>query len=98
VAALVTLDAVEVGRWAEANGLTGDLAALAIEPRVVELVQAAVDDANRDRTRFEQIKRFAILPRDFTLEQGELTPTLKLRRRVCIEHFSDEVDRLYADA
>jgi long-chain acyl-CoA synthetase len=98
VAALVTLDAVEVGKWAEANGLTGDIAALAIEPRVVELVQAAVDDANRDRTRFEQVKRFAILPRDFSLEQGELTPTLKLRRRVCIEHFDHEVDRLYADA
>ena len=41
------------------------------------------------------MKRFAILPRDFTLEAGELTPTLKLRRRACIEHFRAELDELY---
>ena len=45
-------------------------------------VQAVVDDVNADRSRFEQIKRFAILPRDFTAEDDEVTPTLKLKRRV----------------
>ena len=61
-----------------------------------ELVQEIVDGVNRDRVRVEQIKRFAILPRDFTQEHGELTPTLKLRRRVVQEHFADEIEQLYS--
>ena len=60
------------------------------------LVQGIVDEANRDRSRFEQIKRFAILPRDFTMEHDEMTPTLKLKRRVVMQHFSDAVEQLYA--
>ncbi|MDX6407493.1 MAG: long-chain acyl-CoA synthetase [Gaiellaceae bacterium] len=59
-------------------------------------VQRAVDGVNSDLSRYEQIKRFSILPRDFTLEAGEVTPTLKLKRRVCIEHFSKEIEALYA--
>ena len=59
-------------------------------------VQAAVDQANRERSRFEQIKRFAILPRDFSAEHDEVTPTLKLKRRVCEEHFAAEIEALYA--
>ena len=61
-----------------------------------QLVQELVDDVNRDRTRVEQIKRFVILPRDFSQEEGEVTPTLKLRRRVIHEHFADEIEQLYA--
>ena len=53
-----------------------------------ELIQGVVDDVNADRSRYEQIKRFAILPRDFTMDDGELTPTLKLKRRVVAEHFA----------
>jgi long-chain acyl-CoA synthetase len=59
-------------------------------------VQQAVDDVNRELSRFEQIKRFAILPRDFTAEDGEVTPTLKLKRRVCEEHFAAEIEALYS--
>jgi long-chain acyl-CoA synthetase len=59
-------------------------------------VQELVDEVNRDRTRVEQIKRFAILPRDFSQEEGEVTPTLKLRRKVIHEHFADEIERMYA--
>ena len=59
-------------------------------------VQRAVDEVNSELSRYEQIKRFTILPRDFTLEAGEVTPTLKLKRRVCLEHFSEEIEALYA--
>lgn len=59
-------------------------------------VQRIVDDVNRDLSRFEQIKRFTILPRDFTPEDGEVTPTLKLKRRVCQEHFAAEIEALYS--
>ena len=96
VAALVTLDPVELEKWATANGVEGDMAALARDPRVQELVQRLVDDVNAERSRFEQIKRIAVLPRDFTMEDGEITPTLKLKRRVVHEHFAAEIDGLYA--
>jgi long-chain acyl-CoA synthetase len=81
VTALVTLDEAE-------------LASSDRDPNA--LVQEVVDDVNRDRTRVEQIKRFVILPRDFSQEEGEVTPTLKLRRRVIHEHFADEIEQLYA--
>jgi long-chain acyl-CoA synthetase len=97
VSALITLDSVEIANWAAAQGIEGDAATLAADPQVRELVQGIVDDVNRDRSRFEQVKRFAILPRDFTMEAGEVTPTLKLRRRAVQEHFSDEITALYAD-
>jgi long-chain acyl-CoA synthetase len=61
-----------------------------------EEVERAVADVNRDLSRFEQIKRYAILPRDFTAEAGEVTPTLKLKRRVCQEHFAAEIEALYS--
>jgi len=59
-------------------------------------VQRAVDAVNDGRSRFEQIKRFRVLPREFTLEHDEVTPTLKLRRKVILDHFADDVDELYA--
>ncbi|MGH2936459.1 MAG: AMP-dependent synthetase/ligase [Gaiellaceae bacterium] len=80
VTALITLDRDEV----KASGRDAE-----------QLVQELVDDVNRDRVRVEQIKRFALLPRDFSQEEGELTPTLKLRRRVVHDHFADEIEGLY---
>jgi long-chain acyl-CoA synthetase len=97
VAALITLDPVEAGRWAAEQGIDGDPATLASDERVRALVQNIVDEANRERSRFEQVKRFAILPRDFTMEEGEITPTLKVRRRAVQEHFAEEIEALYAE-
>jgi len=94
VAALITLDEPEVRKALGSN--EARLEELAADDGVRQLVQAVVDDVNRDRSRFEQIKRFAILPRDFSAEEEEITPTLKLRRRVVQEHFADEIEALYA--
>jgi long-chain acyl-CoA synthetase len=58
-------------------------------------IQELVDDVNRERSRYEQIKRFVILPRDFMPEEDEVTPTLKLKRRVCEQHFAAEIEQLY---
>ncbi len=96
--ALLTLDADEIAKWARERDLDGDVAALSQDVQVRTLVQGIVDDVNAERTRFEQIKRFAVLPRDFEAERGEITPTLKLKRRACLEHFGDTVETLYADA
>jgi len=97
VSALITLDPVEIGRWAAGQGIEVDVPALAEDERVRDLVQGVVDNVNRERSRFEQVKRFAILPRDFTMEAGEITPTLKVRRRAVQEHFAAEIDALYAE-
>jgi long-chain acyl-CoA synthetase len=96
VAALITLDADEIGKWAKEHGLDGEVAALAHDERVHALVQTVVDAVNAERSRFEQLKRFVILPRDFTMEDGEITPTLKLKRRAVLEHFADAVEELYS--
>ena len=85
VAALVTVDPAAL----ETAGVTGDAA-------VTELVQGIVDRVNDGRTRYEQIKRFTVLPRDFSVDEGELTPTLKIRRKTCEQHFAPQIDDLYA--
>jgi long-chain acyl-CoA synthetase len=59
-------------------------------------IEKLVEDVNRDVSRFEQIKRYVILPRDFTAEDDELTPTLKLKRRVVHDHFAAEIEALYS--
>ena len=59
-------------------------------------IARAVDDVNGDLSRFEQIKRFSILSRDFSADEDEVTPTLKLKRRVCEEHFAAEIEALYS--
>jgi long-chain acyl-CoA synthetase len=94
-AALVTLDETEILKWAASQGIQGEMAALASDERVLALVQGIVDDVNRERSRYEQIKRFSILPRDFTMERDEVTPTLKLKRRAIMKNFADAVDALY---
>jgi long-chain acyl-CoA synthetase len=96
IAALVTLDEAEVGGWAAERGLDGDLAALSRHESVKQLVGDVVKEVNADRSGFEQIKRFAILPRDFSPEHDEVTPTLKLRRRTCEQHFAEEIRELYS--
>ena len=95
VAALITLDPAEIAGWAQRQGLDGDLVTLSRHPDVHGLVQAIVDEVNAPHSRFEQVKRFIVLPRDFSIEEGEVTPTLKLRRKICQEHFAAEIERLY---
>jgi long-chain acyl-CoA synthetase len=96
IAALVALDEEAIGPWADEHGLPRDYAELSRRPEIGALVQGVVDDVNRGRSSFEQIKRFAILPRDFSADEGEVTPTLKLRRRLAEEHFAREIGELYA--
>ena len=66
------------------------------EEDVRALVARVIDEVNSHVGPTEQIKRFALLPRDFSADEGEVTPTLKLKRRICEAHFADEIERLYA--
>ncbi|HSK90524.1 MAG TPA: long-chain fatty acid--CoA ligase [Euzebyales bacterium] len=97
VGALITLDPDELQAFAAEHGLSGTHDALAREPAVRAAVDAAVEDANKAVSRAESIRRTAVLERDFTIEEGELTPTLKVRRMVVAEHFGEAIDKLYVD-
>ncbi|MBW5425755.1 AMP-binding protein, partial [Streptomyces sp. BG9H] len=94
--ALITLDAEEVTGWAAREGveLTEPLSR---DPRVLALVQEAVDTANATVSRPARIRRFAVLDEDFTVEDGLLTPSLKVRRRAVTERYADVVDALYEE-
>jgi long-chain acyl-CoA synthetase len=86
----------KLAAWAKENGL-GSLPMddLVKEPRVVAIFQSAVDDWNTGKPHEMLINRFAILPRDLTIESGELTPTLKVKRRIVDEHFKHLIDGMY---
>ena len=64
---------------------------------VISLYQEVVEPLNRDLAQFERLKKIALLPAEFTIATGELTPTLKLRRRVVLDRWQSVVDRLYED-
>jgi long-chain acyl-CoA synthetase len=65
-------------------------------PAVIEAVQKGIDEeVNAHLSRGEQVRDFRILSRDFTLEDGELTPTMKIKRRVVNEHFAAEIESMY---
>jgi long-chain acyl-CoA synthetase len=99
VAALVTLDAEAIGRWAAENGLAGKAVAdLAREPAVKALVQADLDEVNATLPRFATVKRFAILPREFLEAEGEVTPSQKLKRKLIEQRYRAVLDGLYPDA
>jgi long-chain acyl-CoA synthetase len=95
IGALVTLDPEAVALWVEQNGKSGQVADLAQDPDLVAEVQAAVDDANQAVSQAESIRRFKILPVDWTEETGHLTPSLKLRRGLVMREFRSDVERLY---
>ena len=93
--ALITLDAEEIVPWAQANGLPTDVAELAGRAEVRELIQADLDAVNANYAQVEQIKRFTLLARDFSLDAGELTPSLKLKRNVIYASYADDFEGLY---
>ncbi|HEX4688156.1 MAG TPA: AMP-binding protein, partial [Nocardioides sp.] len=97
IAALITLDEEALPAWLEQHGKPAmDLATAAEDPDVLAEMQSAVDDANKAVSRAEAIKKFKILPVDWTEETGELTPSLKLKRGVVMKEHSAEVDALYS--
>ncbi len=93
--ALLTLDEAAAARIAAEQGIAGSLAELATSAGIRAAAAAAIAKVNAERARHEQIKRFAILPHDFTQDAGELTPTLKLRRRYCEQLYAGEIEALY---
>ncbi len=96
LAALVTLDEEAAAQWATARGKKPDVAALAREPDLTREIQAAVDEANKAVSQAESVRRFVVLPTDWTEEDGQLTPSLKVKRNVVMNQLRRVVDDLYA--
>ena len=98
VMALLTLDDTVAPAWARVRGIqASSLAELAAEPAVLAAVAEAVADANERLARVQQVKRWRLLPVEWTADSGELTPTFKLMRRVVHAKYADVIDVLYAD-
>lgn len=100
IAAIVTLDADTLPSWLAAHGLPKDLdvAAAAKEERVRRHVQEIVDKANSAVSRAEGIREFRILDRDFSMEKGHMTPSLKMKRAVIMQDFAAEIADIYGEA
>ena len=98
IAALITIDPEAFSGWKERNSKdsAASVADLAEDPDLLAEIELAVKDANEAVSKAEQIRKFRILPVDFTEDTGELTPTLKVKRKVVAEKFAAEIDALYA--
>jgi long-chain acyl-CoA synthetase len=104
IAAMVTLDVEELVKWAEARGAQvsapSELARELLEDDGQALrseIEDAIAAANAQVSRAESIREFRILSTDFTVEGGELTPTMKLKRGVVTERYSDVIASIYGD-
>jgi long-chain acyl-CoA synthetase len=97
IAALVTIDPESFPAWVAQNS-KGDVtvADMVNDPDLNAVIQGAIDEANKAVSHAEAIKKFAILPVDWTEEGGQMTPSLKLKRSVVMQEFADDVERLYA--
>ncbi|WP_311376973.1 AMP-dependent synthetase/ligase [Actinobaculum massiliense] len=97
VSALITLDQQMLPSWLRSHGQPEMTPAQAIQSEAVqESLQRAIDRTNRQVSRAESIRKFKILPGDFTLENGMLTPSLKVRREIVLDRFADVIEDIYA--
>ncbi|AIY17158.1 AMP-binding protein [Pimelobacter simplex] len=96
IGALVTIDEEAFPAWAEHHGKTGKIADLVDDDDLRAEIQAAVDEANKAVSKAESIRKFTILPADWTEEAGQVTPSLKLKRNVVMRECRDEIAALYS--
>ncbi|RMF65159.1 MAG: long-chain fatty acid--CoA ligase, partial [Calditrichaeota bacterium] len=96
--ALITLDQPQVEQWATEQGIQyNSWEELAQHPKVRELIAREVEEKNKQLASFETIKKFIIVTQDFSIDGGELTPTLKVKRKVVTERFRDQLEALYQE-
>jgi len=95
--ALITLNELELAKWADNNDMSGKgMAELANHSDVRALIDPLIEKLNADLARYETVKKYAILSADFTQETGELTPTMKVKRKVVEAKYKDVLDGFYS--
>ncbi len=98
ISALLVPNFEKLEAFAEEKSIPSrDREALVKNPQVIDLFEREVEKAMEQFARFEQVKKFVLLPRKFTIEEEELTPTLKIRRKAVFDHFGEEIESIYAD-
>ncbi len=96
---LVAIDPEEAPAWAEAHDMVfTDLASFSQDPAVVAEISQLIDEANGHVSQVEKVKKFKIVPDNWTPDSGEITPSLKLKRRVVLEKYASQIEELYAGA
>ncbi len=99
VSALIVPNFALLEQFAHEQGLdASDHARLCREPKVIHLVEDRINTLQQDLANYERVKRFILLPEPFTLAKGEMTNTLKIRRKVVYEHYAADIARMYAEA
>jgi long-chain acyl-CoA synthetase len=94
--ALITLSECDVKRWARDQQIEcDDMTALAKHPALNAHIEKGLKQMNRDLASYETVKKFKILPKDFSLEEGEMTPSLKLKRKVINQKYKEQIQSLY---
>ncbi|MGB3674819.1 MAG: long-chain fatty acid--CoA ligase [Candidatus Nanopelagicales bacterium] len=96
VSAIITLDPDAAAAWATAQGKPTDLATLSEDPDMQAYIQASIDKLNEKLNHWENVQKFVILDRDLSIESGELTPSLKVKRKVVEAHNKELLDSLYS--
>ena len=98
--ALVTLDEESIRKWLKEHGETADgpMAEIARNPKVHAMVERAVGELNRTLASYETVKKFAILERDFTIDGGELTASMKMKRKAVEQQYRALLDGFYGDS
>ena len=95
--ALVVPDFDRLGQWAESQGISRESNEVLIgHPRIVEFIQSQVDDMSADLAQFEKVKKVRLLAREFTIDGGELTPTLKIKRNIIESRYKKLIDQIYS--
>ena len=96
--ALVTLEPEAIAEWAANNDLgSASPEELAAAPQVHELIRGEIETRNRELASFETVKKFHILPQDLTIESGEMTPSMKIKRNVVVERYGKHLEALYQE-
>jgi long-subunit acyl-CoA synthetase (AMP-forming) len=93
--ALVALDPDDAVAWAKSHGKPSDVATLSQDPDVIADIQRHIDEMNTKLHNQEQIKRFVVLPLPWSIESGEVTPTMKMKRKVVNEKYAEEIEGMY---
>ncbi|MBW2465273.1 MAG: long-chain fatty acid--CoA ligase, partial [Deltaproteobacteria bacterium] len=91
-AAIIVPDMASLEKWAKDNGVTGDLLT---DPKVAELITKELDEHSSGFKQYEKVRKFKLIGEDFSTENDMLTPTLKLKRRIVMKSYGDDLDALY---
>jgi len=96
VTMLISLDEDSIAAWAEGGPLAGkSYAEIVAAPETEQLIDGYIKELNQKLNRWETVKKFAILPRDLSIEAGEITPSMKIKRRSVESNFAGQIDKMY---